>query len=108
MCVIGMGWCQREILQISDLTSRGIIIVISVSFFTVLNSPELICKVIFPIEDTTCILYTGDSLLMDTSGHVHLCKMDSYSRYLSIFTPFIRLSSRSGAPNEDMVQNHLT
>ena len=81
MCVIGMGWCQREILQISDLTSRGIIIAISVSFFTVLNSPEL--KFIFPIEATTCILYTGDYLLMDTSGQ--LCKMDTYSRYLSIF-----------------------
>ena len=77
MCVIGMGWCQREILQISDLTSRGIIIVISVSFFTVLNSPELICKVIFPIEATTCILYTGNSLLMDTSAHGHLRKMNS-------------------------------
>ena len=80
MYVIGMGYCKREILQISDLTSRGII-VISVSFFTVLNNHELICKVIFANEATTCILHSPLSL------NEYLYKTDTYV----IWTPRVGL-----------------
>ena len=59
--------CKRD-LQVSDLTRRGIIIVISVYFFTVLNSElNKFARSFFLLKPQPVSCTVVDCLLMDTS-----------------------------------------